>query len=297
MNMDALITHLEEGAGSDVDRVLAATKDAYSRRAYGEKAWKAAAEFLVKEYGAADAAKIMHHKAMRWAHDQAKKRDVNGIVASVKSTVGSWPAKEIIAEIGDSVELDEGIGDAIKSVYNRFKEGFKKGLASRDSGKRFKGKPDYWRSVRGQNIGFTGSEGSGKPVIGPKEIVSRMKSKVESMEEAVDKERQMQIAKTIGSQLGGIGAIKMMTGAKKFNVLPEQGDYLGGLDIQFPLPKHKGAVNYFKVLLAGNDTYTVEVGVERGGARKVKDTIDNVYAEDLIDLFEKQTGLYLRFGR
>ena len=114
------------------------------------------------------------------------------------------------------------------------------------------------------------------------------------LEEAVDKERQMEIAKTIGNQLGGIGRVKMMTGAKKFSVLPEQGDYLGGLDIQFPLPQHKGAVNYFKVLLAGNDTYTVEVGVERGGARKVKDTVNDVYAEDLARLFEKLTGLYLR---
>jgi len=117
------------------------------------------------------------------------------------------------------------------------------------------------------------------------------------MAEAEDKSRQIGIAKTIGDQLGGIGRVKMMTGAKRFQVLPEQGDYLGGLDIQFPLPKHKGAVNYFRVLLAGNDTYTVEVGVDRGGARKVKDTANDVYAEDLVDLFEKLTGLYLRFGR
>jgi len=111
--------------------------------------------------------------------------------------------------------------------------------------------------------------------------------------EAEDKSRQIGIAKTIGDQLGGIGRVKMMTGAKRFQVLPEQGGYLGGLDIQFPLPKHKGAVNYFRVSLAGNDTYTVEVGVDRGGSRKVKDTVNDVYAEDLVDLFEKLTGLYL----
>ena len=123
----------------------------------------------------------------------------------------------------------------------------------------------------------------------------RMNLLIGRLEEAADKERETEIAKTIGAQLGGIGKLRMMTGAKKFSVLPAQGDYLGGLDIQFPLPQHKGAVNYFKVLLAGNDTYTVEVGVERGGTRNVKDTVDNVYAEDLVDLFEKLTGLYLRF--
>jgi hypothetical protein len=117
------------------------------------------------------------------------------------------------------------------------------------------------------------------------------------MAEAEDKSRQIGIAKTIGDQLGGIGRVKMMTGATKFSVLPAQGGYLGGLDIRFPLPQHEGAVNYFKVLLAGDDTYTVEAGVERGGARKVKKQQDGVYAEDLIDLFEKLTGLYLRFGR
>ena len=171
MNMDAIISRLEESVSS-VDDVLAATKDAYSRRAYGEKAWKAAAEYLVKEYGPADAVKIMHHKAMRWAHDQAKQRDVRGIVASVKSTVSSWPVKEIVAESDET--LDEGIRDAIKSIATKFKDGFKKGLASR---KQFKGKPDYWRTVRGQHIGFTGDEGSGNPVIGPKQIVSKIKSK------------------------------------------------------------------------------------------------------------------------
>ena len=173
-SMDALLTRLEEGAGSDVERVLAATKDAYSRRAYGEKAWKAAAELLVKEYGAADAAKIMHHKAMRRAHDAAMPdRSVKGIVASVKKTIGTWPAKEIVADIGNSVELDEGIGDAFKSAVGKVKSMF-----GRNKGGKSKGdEPDYWRTVRGQHIGFDGKPGSGEPVVGAKEIVSRLQGK------------------------------------------------------------------------------------------------------------------------
>ena len=93
MSMDALISSLEEEVSS-VEDVLAATTKAYSRRAYGEKAWKAADDFLVKQYGPVDAVKILHHKAMRRAHDAAEKRDVRGIVASVKSTVSTWPVKD-----------------------------------------------------------------------------------------------------------------------------------------------------------------------------------------------------------
>jgi hypothetical protein len=174
MSMDALISSLEEGVSS-VEDVLAATENAYSRRAYGEKAWKAAADFLVKQYGPVDAVKIMHHKAMRRAQDAASTNDVRSLVASVKSTVSTWPVKDILAESDET--LDEGIRDAIKSVYNKFKEGFKKGLSGRGKDKQFKGKPDYWRTIRGQSIGFTGSEGSGNAVIGPQQIISRMKSK------------------------------------------------------------------------------------------------------------------------
>ena len=177
MSMDALISSLEEEVSS-VEDVLAATTKAYSRRAYGEKAWKAAAEFLVKQYGPVDAVKILHHKAMRRAHDAAEKRDVRGLVASVKSTVSTWPVKDILAESDET--LDEGIRDAIKSVVNKVK-----GLFGRGKGKggQFKGKPDYWRTVNGQSIGFTGSEGSGNAVIGPQQIISRMKAKTEAMQE------------------------------------------------------------------------------------------------------------------
>lgn len=106
--MKGILWELHEAAGGgDVAQVLASTKKAYSRTAYGEKGWKAVAEYLVKKYGAEKAVKIMHHKAMRTAHDSADKRDVRGLVAAVDSTVLSWPVKDILAEIGDSVSLAE----------------------------------------------------------------------------------------------------------------------------------------------------------------------------------------------
>jgi hypothetical protein len=45
---------------------------------------------------------------MRTAHDSADKRDVRGLVAAVDSTVLSWPVKDILADIGNSVSLAEG---------------------------------------------------------------------------------------------------------------------------------------------------------------------------------------------
>ena len=100
---------MEASGGGDVEKVLASTTKAYSRKPYGEKAWKAAAEYLVKQYGVVDAVKIMHHKAMRRAQDAASKNDVRSLVASVKSTVSTWPVKDILADIGDSVGLAEAV--------------------------------------------------------------------------------------------------------------------------------------------------------------------------------------------
>jgi len=110
--MKGILWELHEAAGGgDVEKVLASTTKAYSRKPYGEKAWKAAAEYLVKQYGPVDAVKIMHHKAMRRAQDAASKNDVRSLVASVKSTVSTWPVKDILAEIGNSVSLaEEGRG-------------------------------------------------------------------------------------------------------------------------------------------------------------------------------------------
>ena len=102
----------------------------------------------------------------------------------------------------------------------------------------------------------------------------------------------MTAAATILAQFGGHRLIAM-TGAK---CLVDHGDALsfkfaGGM-------KHRrGKPNYCKVTLdTASDTYSVEFGrlTKRGLEYRQLATFDGVYCDMLIQLFEDQTGLYLR---
>jgi hypothetical protein len=78
------------------------------------------------------------------------------------------------ANVGNRVEFDEGIGDGFKSAVSKIKSMFgRKG----DEPKPKRNDPDYWRTIHGQHIGFDGKPGSGDPVVGPKQIVSKLQGK------------------------------------------------------------------------------------------------------------------------
>lgn len=95
-----------------------------------------------------------------------------------------------------------------------------------------------------------------------------------------------EIAKTILRQLGG-GRLVMMTGAK--NLL----DHGNGLSFKFP-NRTRSKPNYCKVILDPSDTYTVTFGrVTKYGELKNEKTVEGVYCDMLVDLFERETGLYL----
>lgn len=106
-----------------------------------------------------------------------------------------------------------------------------------------------------------------------------------------------EIANTILDQMGGMRRLQMMIGAKRFivNTLPEKG-YLGGVIIHFPQPD-KGKPNVVRIDLHESDTYRVEFVYARGYSEKVLKSYDNVYADQLRSLFERNTGLYLRLAR
>jgi hypothetical protein len=109
-------------------------------------------------------------------------------------------------------------------------------------------------------------------------------------------EERMQVAKTIADQMGGAGRIKAMTGASNFTAL--------GSGLSFDFPNRRGA-NHVKITLEPDDTYTVEFykkpGVKALMSGKVDwDKIDKplsthsgIYFDQLKDVFEKETGLYL----
>lgn len=100
------------------------------------------------------------------------------------------------------------------------------------------------------------------------------------------------VGRTILAQMGGAGRIRMMIGAKRFVTHPD------GVSFKFP-NRARSKANFVKVTLTPLDTYTVEfkrVSNGRAGL-KVKDLAEfsDVYFDQLIELFEGQTGLYLRF--
>ena len=98
-----------------------------------------------------------------------------------------------------------------------------------------------------------------------------------------------QIANTIVDQLGGGRKLQMFIGLKQ--LITES----LGVTLVFPLPKHTGAVNRVRITLNGSDLYDMEFIRTRGSSQKIVKEFNNVFAEDLKDMFEKGTGLYIRF--
>lgn len=101
----------------------------------------------------------------------------------------------------------------------------------------------------------------------------------------------MTVANTIADQLGGIGKVKLMTGATNFLGSEDS------LSIHLRPSTTKGRANRIVIRLTPADLY--EVTTYKFNRRTLSATVvesrPEVYAEDLIDAFEEMTGLYLTF--
>lgn len=94
------------------------------------------------------------------------------------------------------------------------------------------------------------------------------------------------VAATILQQLGGKGKVVAMIGAKHFL---DGGKYL---TFQYPkAPKNKS--NAVKIILNHTDTYDVIFYAIRGTNLNEVSKHDGIGAENLKELFQKETGLYL----
>ena len=98
------------------------------------------------------------------------------------------------------------------------------------------------------------------------------------------------VAKTILAQMGGARRLMAMLGVKQF--------VTSSNSVSFKSPnKQRSKGNSVKISLRGDDTYDVEFfNVAKFTAKSVKKH-SGVYAEDLVNIFERQTGWYLRLGR
>lgn len=113
---------------------------------------------------------------------------------------------------------------------------------------------------------------------------------------------ELTIAKTILQQMGGSGALAAFIGA--YNYVAHE----DGVSFKWKA-KAKNGANYFRVKLNSMDLYDLEFGrlrnvmpigltaeaIEKAviDSYKVTKEISGVYWDQLIELFEKETGLYL----
>lgn len=101
-----------------------------------------------------------------------------------------------------------------------------------------------------------------------------------------DSERNLEIANTILRQMGGTGRLGLMVGAKNF-VAIEDG-------VRFKIGNR--SINRIEIRLNGKDLYDMKFLRIWGSKTTVKAEHEDVYADMLVDLFEKETGLYLSFS-
>jgi len=94
------------------------------------------------------------------------------------------------------------------------------------------------------------------------------------------------VANTIVQQMGGMGKLRAMLGAKLIAMS-------NGLRIIFP-NRHRTRGNVCEITLEANDTYTMKFFNASRGQAKLVQKYDDIYFDQLIPTFEKQTGWYLR---
>jgi len=92
-------------------------------------------------------------------------------------------------------------------------------------------------------------------------------------------------AKTVLEQLGGNRFIAM-TGANTF--MKDDNNY----EMSFRIPRAKDGINFVKIRLNGKDLYDMEFGMIRGFKYFPKKTVNDVYNDQLQDMFTENTGLY-----
>lgn len=96
------------------------------------------------------------------------------------------------------------------------------------------------------------------------------------------------VGRTIADQMGGAGKLKMMLGATVV-LIPN------GLAIKWP-NKHKSKGDLVEITLEPSDTYTMRFYNTSRGQKKLVKEFEDVYFDQLVDIFEQHTGWYLRMG-
>jgi len=97
------------------------------------------------------------------------------------------------------------------------------------------------------------------------------------------------VGRTIVDQMGGGGILKAMLGATLV-LIPN------GIKIKWP-NKERSKGNLVQITLEPSDTYKMVFYNASGSSQKVVKEYDDVYFDQLVDIFEKQTSWYLRMSK
>jgi len=103
------------------------------------------------------------------------------------------------------------------------------------------------------------------------------------------------VADTILSQLGGGPRVNAFIGIKQLRALTNEAGECNGLGIKFAANAKKGA-NYCTITLSPKDTYDVKFFKLQGLVSTELSSFEDTYCDQLVELFENATGLYLSFG-
>jgi hypothetical protein len=99
---------------------------------------------------------------------------------------------------------------------------------------------------------------------------------------------EAQVGDIILKQLGGMGRLKAMIGARNFVAHPK------GVSFKWPA-RQRSKGNYVLITLRGDDTYDMAFStVGNMGDEKKREKYTGIYNDMLIQTFSKQTGLALR---
>lgn len=107
------------------------------------------------------------------------------------------------------------------------------------------------------------------------------------------------VAAIILQQMGGKARLEAFTGASQFVAYKAEdvsntGRGLGAVAFSFPNAKNRP--NHVRITLDWDDTYTVEFMQFNGTTDRPVTTRKGVYCDQLMDLFEEKTDLYLTFS-
>jgi hypothetical protein len=94
------------------------------------------------------------------------------------------------------------------------------------------------------------------------------------------------VARTILQQLGGAGRLVAMIGLKQALTSDD------GVSLRWKA-KAKDGINHVEITLASDDTYKMAFWKIRGGKTDMMRELEDIYADRLVETFERETGLYL----